>query len=757
MQRLIHITVVILYLCMNEQSALFAQEMGDYFKIQVVDKETGRGVPLVELKTTNSICYYTDNNGIIAFYEPGLMDQKVFFYIKSHGYYYPADGLGYSGKAIEVTKGGSALIEIERVNIAERLYRITGQGLYHHSLLLGQPSPIHNPVLNSKVMGQDAGFAIPYRDKLYWFWGDSDQPSYPLGNFATPGATSEWTDDGGLNPAVGIDLTYFENEKGFCKRMFPLSEFPGPGPKWLSCLMTIKDENGIERLIAQYKRMKDLSEPYESALAIFNDETGTFERLVQLDLNATLHPEGNAYQVSVGGQEYYYFAILYPNSMFVRVKAGLIQITDTKTYEAFTCLVSGSRYNKSSPSLDRDSDGRLIYAWKVNTSPIGYAREQELISAGHMKPEEAWFHLQDINSGTPIETYSGSVHWNDFRKRWIMIVQQNVGEVWYAEGDTPVGPWIYARKIVTHHNYTFYLPKQHPFFDQDGGRLIYFEGTYTNSFSGNPDKTPRYNYNQIMYRLNLNDPQLYLPGPVYTLSDIEGNSTYMMRDAIDSLNLWKRINGIPFFAIPENRKLDGMIPVYLDKTNGKYRLTTKPQDVEGSAAELLFYGLPAFISKKEQISGTWEFKVDNYPFAMDLLLEGNKINGLAYGQLLEFNKGTISNDTIELNFTDSEEQVTYILKVQIKNGKLNGKYEGVENNISGIVTGKRMDLFWKLYTSPTVIPVYEYQNDNGEFHYSTDSGLTLMKRSEKPICHIWRNPTTMLALDFEAKPLLYNK
>src|SRR6266852_1521002 len=58
----------------------------DYFKITVVDEETGRGVPLVELKTTNSVRYYTDSNGIIAFFEPALMDRDVFFYVKSHGY-----------------------------------------------------------------------------------------------------------------------------------------------------------------------------------------------------------------------------------------------------------------------------------------------------------------------------------------------------------------------------------------------------------------------------------------------------------------------------------------------------------------------------------------------------------------------------------------------------------------------------------------------------------------------------------------------
>jgi hypothetical protein len=33
--------------------------------------------------------------------------------------------------------------------------------------------------------------------------------------------------------------------------------------------------------------------------------------------------------------------------------------------------------------------------------------------------------------------------------------------------------------------------------------LIYFEGTYANTFSGNSTPTPLYDYNQIMYRLDL--------------------------------------------------------------------------------------------------------------------------------------------------------------------------------------------------------------------------------------------------------------
>jgi hypothetical protein len=101
-----------------------------------------------------------------------------------------------------------------------------------------------------------------------------------------------------------------------------------------------------------------------------------------------------------------------------------------------------------------------------------------------------------------------------------MIISQSMGrsmlgEVWFAESEMPAGPWKYARRIISHDNYSFYNPKQHPMFDVEGGRSIFLEGTYTTSFSGNPHPTPGYDYNQIMYKLDLTDGRLNLPVPVY--------------------------------------------------------------------------------------------------------------------------------------------------------------------------------------------------------------------------------------------------
>ena len=54
----------------------------------------------------------------------------------------------------------------------------------------------------------------------------------------------------------------------------------------------------------------------------------------------------------------------------------------------------------------------------------------------------------------------------------------------------------------------------HAFLDRDGGRVIHFEGTYTNDFKGNPWKTPRYNYNQVLYRLDLGNKILQGSNPL---------------------------------------------------------------------------------------------------------------------------------------------------------------------------------------------------------------------------------------------------
>lgn len=94
------------------------------FRIKIVDRATGRGVPLVEVETTGGIRFVSDSAGIVAFDEPGLLGTKLWFEVRSHGYTMPADGFGFRGVTLDTRPGSKARIEIDRVNLAERLYRL---------------------------------------------------------------------------------------------------------------------------------------------------------------------------------------------------------------------------------------------------------------------------------------------------------------------------------------------------------------------------------------------------------------------------------------------------------------------------------------------------------------------------------------------------------------------------------------------------------------------------------------------------------
>ena len=552
----------------------------DYFAIQVVDRQTGRGVPLVELRTTNSIRCFTDSNGIVAFLEPGLMDTEVFFFVESHGYEHPKDGFGYRGVRLRTTPGTTAVVPIDRINIAERLYRVTGQGIYRDSVLVGRPVPLKNPAINGLVMGQDSVFTCLYHDRLFWMWGDTGRPSYPLGNFGMSGALSDLPGHGGLAPAVGVDLEYFVGEDGFSRKMAPLKE---PGLVWLDGLMTVPDPQGEERMVAKFARLAGLSEVLERGLMVFNDATSTFEPIVRPGLEFLPYRNtGHAFRVKVAGRPYYYFTSPSPMGARMRVPAQWNDVVDANRYEVLTALVSGDHSGSHWVKF-----GDMLASHNTGKTAVIEALEAEAKGVT----------VYDVESGQATTPHNGTVYFNVYRGRWIGVFGQlfgessALGEIWYAEADTPVGPWAYARKILTHNKYSFYNPKHHPLFDQDGGRTIYFEGTYTWTFSGSEERaTPRYDYNQIMYRLDLDDPRLVLPAPVYEVRDRDSDIQYLQGAAITQGERWNEVESVAFYAVEPDRRSDNMVAVYAaSRPDGHFRLTT---DAPGTSAKPLFLALP---------------------------------------------------------------------------------------------------------------------------------------------------------------------
>jgi len=450
-----------LAICLFFGSALVLAQRGKPFVVHVTDDATGRGVPLVELRTLNEVAFITDSAGIAAIDDAALLGHAVVFKVRSHGYEFRRKFFDQVAVRLEVTPGGRAELKIHRVSIAERMYRITGAGIYQDSLAAGLPVPIEQPLLNGGVVGQDTASAAIYRGRIFWIWGDT--LGWGQYNFAVSGATSELPGHHGLDPAAGIDLHYFTGPDGFSRRMLPLK---GRGLVWIGGMITVRDGEGIERLLATYTRQDGLKPPDECGVALFNDEKGVFEPWVERPC-VWEHVSSHPFRHTDGGREYWY---LYP---LQRVPNDWDAVRDPKRWETFSS--ESRKWEAGERKFDNKDRDR--------------------------------FPLIDAATGKPSGASASCVVWNEFRKRWILLAEF-VGNVYYSEADRPEGPFNQAVRVLHHDHYNFYNVVSHAFFNQESGRVIYFQGTYTTSFSNAKEPTPRYDYNQIMYRLRLDDPRL---------------------------------------------------------------------------------------------------------------------------------------------------------------------------------------------------------------------------------------------------------
>eukprot|EP01045_Picozoa_sp_COSAG04_P005323 COSAG04_NODE_246_length_18912_cov_7.669537_1_plen_336_part_00 len=255
-----------------------------YFRIDCVDAETGRGVPLVQLKTSSYISYYSDSAGIVAFDEPGLLGQTVYFVVLSDGYAVdsalPDAPKSEPGVLLDAAAGGSATIALRRTQPGQRMYRMSGGGIYRHSLLVGAPAPIADPLIGAaNVLGQDSLLAAVYKGKAYYFFGDTECPAGPrdtdcqhYGRYTTgawscvPGAagctvppslhyfaSNSTRDDGGMAPDGRPDAASLRrwNPHGFAH---PKPMLPGPllnESTWVGSVAVVR-QGGAERMYTTY-------------------------------------------------------------------------------------------------------------------------------------------------------------------------------------------------------------------------------------------------------------------------------------------------------------------------------------------------------------------------------------------------------------------------------------------------------------------------------------------------------------------------
>jgi hypothetical protein len=428
-------------------------------RLEVIEKGSGWPVPLVELRTTHNARFVTDNAGVIAFDLPELTGRETWFDVIGHGYGIPKDGFGYRGIRLKPEPGKTLKVELTRTIVARRLGRLTGAGLFAESQKLGQELAWPE----SGVLGCDSVQNAVHRGRLFWLWGDTTMANYPLGIFDGSSATSAVRPLTSLEPPLRLKLDYFTDANG---RPRGIAKMPGSGPTWVSGYVSLPDSNGTFRLVGTYVKIKPPMDAYERGLCVWNDRTSTFDRHRVLwtqseDAPKPLSaPDGHpAFWKDSGGKEWVLFGNPLP---FLRCPAS---------FEAW-----------QDPA-----------AWEL------------------LKPQTS---LISASDGSAVKPHSGSIAWNEYRRRWVTVFMQSFGkpsvfgELWYAEADQPTGPWGKVVKVLSHENYTFYNPRLHPEFTPAGSPILLFEGTYTLQFADRPPPTPRYDYNQILYRLDLDDPAL---------------------------------------------------------------------------------------------------------------------------------------------------------------------------------------------------------------------------------------------------------
>lgn len=432
-------------------------------RVEVVEKGSGWPVPLVTLRTTHDVTFVTDNAGVIAVDQPELLGREVWFHIVSDGYEVSADGFGYRGVRLRPEPGATLRVEVSRTMVARRLGRLTGAGIFAESQKTGRDLDW----VESGVFGCDSVQTAVHRGRRFWLWGDTTLPHYPLGVFHSTGGMTAVQPFSSFEPPLRLAFDLFRDAQGRPSKMTPM---PGKGPTWATAMVSLPDREGTPRLVCSYMKIRDHLEEYEWGLAVWNEASREFERWKVLwkktpdSLKPPPLPRGHAVPwKDEAGREWMLFAHPFP---LLRCPA---------TFEAWQDPAS----------------------WETLSA-------QETVPAA--------------DTGVSIRphtgVHSGGIGWHAWRGRWVSVFLERggkpsaIGELWYAEADAPTGPWGPAVKVVTHADYSFYNPCLHVDLSPGDSPVLLFEGTYTREFSGNPVPTPRYNYNQILFRLDLDDPRL---------------------------------------------------------------------------------------------------------------------------------------------------------------------------------------------------------------------------------------------------------
>jgi len=501
--------------CFGDSDADYYHYSRVFFRVDVVDDETGIGVPLVLLRTNNYLEYFSDSAGRVAFFEPGMMNTSVWFSVLADGYElnvrktkgaYSYNAPYDSGFVVNTRVGaGPAIVYMTRKQHAERVYRLTGGGLYRDSVLTGAPIPetvadraLIDPLSGST--GQDTLHLVNLNaTHVMYFFGDTVCPRSARQNncnakgMYTVAAVSDLGNDSRAEyqPSQPPRLKYIADSNHDAPHpiapIAPLSQ-----NTWIAgVFMGIddgdaasgRDNYSSDVLFAAYfKNPGDGASPGQAkqGMAIWNASARQMEALGSpWPRNASLSLNG-AHAVQV-----------------------ISPADAAKGFEA--------------------------YAWFVN----GYVTSRVLAKASAVARYERFEHLPMPAMPT---VSCNTVNWNAWAKRYLCLGDNRIddGGIFLFGGPVPItiawshdllGPYVNATEIIAHNasGASCYNGLHMPHMDMEGGRVVHVACTYTamwsntdkdpnlwssclfgiNSHQGCSPVVPRYEYNNIVSRIDL--------------------------------------------------------------------------------------------------------------------------------------------------------------------------------------------------------------------------------------------------------------
>ena len=274
------------------------------------------------------------------------------------------------------------------------------------------------------------------------------------------GATTGLQPLDSFHPPIKLRYNYFTGDRGTPRNV---AQMPGDGPTWLGGYVSLPDRDGRRRLVATYSKIRPPLTEYETGLCVWNEDTSQFEKHSVLWKKTADAPKP---PVAPHGHP-----VLWEDD------AGEEFVLFGDPFPALRCPARFEAW--SNPD-----------AWE------------------QLHPQTS---VPTVDAAQEIRPHRGAITWNAFRKKWVTVFTQlygessSLGEIWYAEADSPTGPWGGAIKVVTHNRYTFYNPQLHAEFTDSDSPILLFEATYTHTFSKTSIATPRHDYNQVLYRLDLDE------------------------------------------------------------------------------------------------------------------------------------------------------------------------------------------------------------------------------------------------------------